>query len=261
MAKRAPLVGGAKERDPTPAPAGVTLMSTDATRSGGPGSIFDGLTATEVAELTASGNKTVLYRGEFLFRHGAPQNGIYIVETGRIKVFYVGPSGRKITLAYWHPGTFVGAPDVFTNGTHTWSGVAAVNSSVLHLSGEALRRMVTTTPVLAIRIIEGLSFKGRCYSALAQMLATRSAPERLAHLLLHLSDLYGIGEETCKRIEVSFTHADFAHMIGVTRQWVTATLRRYRELGIIDVNGRHLVIYNSRLLEQIRDGTADPTGE
>ena len=42
------------------------------------------------------------------------------------------------------------------------------------------------------RIIEGLTFKGKCYSALAQMLGTRSITERLAHLLLHLVDIYGV---------------------------------------------------------------------
>ena len=47
-------------------------------------------------------------------------------------------------------------------------------------------------PTLAIGIIEGLTFKGKCYSALAQMLGTRSITERLAHLLLHLVDTYGV---------------------------------------------------------------------
>ena len=51
-----------------------------------------------------------------------------------------------------------------------------------------------TIPALAIGIIEGLSFKGQCYSALAQMLGTRSPTERLAQLLLHLMNLYGVEE-------------------------------------------------------------------
>lgn len=237
------------------------LMPTDGTRNSGPGHIFHGLSDAEIAKVTAAGTRIVLYRGTSLFRYGTPHDGIYLVVTGRIKVFYVGPSGRKITLAYWHPGTFVGAPDVFTNGVHTWSGVAAVNSSVLHLSGEALRGMVTTIPALALGVIEGLSFKGRCYSALAQMLATRSAPERLAHLLLQLGDLYGIHEAQGIRIEASFTHADLAHMIGVTRQWITATFQRYKERGIVDAKGRRLLIRNASLLEQVRDGVVDPVNE
>ncbi len=51
---------------------------------------------------------------------------------------------------------------------------------VLHLPGKALRQLVTQIPALAIGVIEGLTFKGRCYSTLAQMLGTRSITERLA---------------------------------------------------------------------------------
>jgi CRP-like cAMP-binding protein len=236
-------------------------MPPHAARNSGPGHVFHGLSGSEIAKVTAVGTRIVLYRGTSLFCHGAPQDGIYLVETGRIKVFYAGPSGRKITLAYWHPGTFVGAPDIFANGVHTWSGVAAVNSSVLHLSGKALRGMVTTIPAFALSVIEGLSFKGRCYSILAQMLATRTATERFAHLLLQLGDLYGVHETQGIRINASFTHADLAHMIGVTRQWITATFQRYKERGVVEARGRHLLIYNTALLEQIRDGTAGPTAE
>ena len=93
--------------------------------------------------------------------------------------------------------------------------------------------MVLKIPALALGIIEGLSFKGRCYSSLAQMLGTRSPMERLAHLLLHLMDLYGVEERGGTLIAASFTHADLSHMVGVTRQWVTTTLKRLSEMGVL----------------------------
>ena len=99
-------------------------------------------------------------------------------------MFYSSPSGREITLAYWNPGNFIGGPVVFDTGIHVWSGVAASDSTVFVLRGRVLRELVARIPALAIGIIEGLSFKGQCYSALAQMLGTRSVTERLMHLLL-----------------------------------------------------------------------------
>ena len=152
------------------------------------------------------------------------------------------------------PAYFVGGPEVFKQGLHIWSGIAAVNSTVLHLPGDILRRMVMTIPALAIGIIEGLSFKGQCYSALAQMLGTRSATERLAQLLLHLMNLYGVDEREGTLIAASFTHADLAHMTGVTRQSVTISLKRFTELGILHAHGSNLVIQNADLLGEIRDG-------
>jgi CRP-like cAMP-binding protein len=244
----------ATQRQPGAAQFGALLMPEERLQHGGPPPLFQGVTDSEIAEVISAGKRKVLNRGAQLFSQGSPQNGIYLVESGRIKVFYTGPSGREITLAYWHAGNFVGGPEVFRKGVHVWSGAAATNSSVLHLPGDALREMVLKIPALAINVIEGLSFKGKCYSALAQMLGTRSATERLAHLLLHLRDLYGVEENEGSLIAASFTHADLAHMTGVTRQWVTTSLKRFAELGIIDPSGANLVIKDAGMLTKIRDG-------
>jgi CRP-like cAMP-binding protein len=55
-------------------------------------------------------------------------------------------------------------------------------------------------------------------------------------------------------IAASFTHADLAHMTGVTRQSVTVSLKRFTELGILHAHGSNLVIQNADLLAEIRDG-------
>jgi CRP/FNR family transcriptional regulator, cyclic AMP receptor protein len=227
---------GASEGQAACVQFGALLMTEGGTQSGPP-PLFQGLTEAEKARVLGSGKRKVLYRGAQLFRQGSPQDGIYLIEGGRIKVFYIAPSGREITLAYWHSGNFVGGPEVFKQGLHVWSGAAAVNSTVLHLPGDVLREMVMTIPALAISVIEGLSFKGQCYSALAQMLGTRSPIERLSQLLLHLASLYGVEERDGTLIAASFTHADLAHMTGVTRQSVTTSLKRFAELGILHVHG------------------------
>ena len=140
---------------------------------------------------------------------------------GRVRVFYTAPSGREITLAYWHPGNFVGGPEIFGAGGTLWSGVAATNGTMMKIpQGKALRTLVMQIPTLAIEIIEGLTFKGKCYSALAQMLGTRSITERLADLLLHLIDIYGVKEPQGVLIGAAFTHADLPQWVGAAGQWV-----------------------------------------
>ncbi len=238
---------------------GAMLMPDEKARASGPAPLFQGLSDAEIEELVSAGKRKVFYRGAQVFGQGSPQDGIYLVETGRIRVFYAGPSGREITLAYWHPGNFVGGPDVFSNGVHVWSGVAAINSSVLHLPGSVLRQMIVKIPALAIGIIEGLSFKGRCYSSLAQMLGTRSPTERFAHLLLHLLEIYGVEERGGTLIAAPFTHADLAHMMGVTRQWVTTTFKHLAEEGVLEAQGTNILIKDAAPLATLRDGKSKKT--
>src|ERR1700737_2787358 len=141
-------------------PAGQSLLLTESARSlGGPPSLFDALSPRDRETVLKHGRRKVLYRGQTLFNQGAKHDGIYLIETGRIRVLYPAPSGREITLAYWHPGNFVGGPEVFGGGVHQWSGVATSNSSVVQLPGKELRALVVEVPSLAIGLIEGLTFK------------------------------------------------------------------------------------------------------
>ncbi len=240
-------------RSPSPRTDSQSLLLTESARAlGGPPLLFDALSPSELDIVLRRGRRRVLYRGQTLFSQGAKHDGIYLIETGRIRVFYTAPSGREITLAYWQPGNFVGGPEVFGAGVHQWSGVATSNSSVVQLPGKDLRALVVEVPNLAIGLIEGLTFKGKCYSALAQMLGTRSITERLAHLLLHLVDLYGVQDDDGVAIEAAFTHADLAHMVGATRQWITISLKRMQDKGIVASRKSRIVVLQPDVLQEMR---------
>ena len=237
---------------------GSSLLLTENQQSiGGPPALMEKLSLRERELVLRQGRRKVLNRGQTLFSQGAKHDGIFLIESGRIRVFYTSPQGREITLAYWHPGNFVGGPEVFDTGTHQWSGVASSNSAVVQLPGKELRTLVAEIPDLAIGLIEGLSFKGKCYSALAQMLGTRSITQRLAHLLLHLAELYGVEDADGKLIAAAFTHADLAHMVGATRQWVTISLKRMQEKKIVLNKRSQIVVCRADILEEMRGQASD----
>jgi CRP-like cAMP-binding protein len=237
----------------TGAGSGRSLLLIENGRAlGGAPSLVQALSPAERETLIACGRRRVLYRGQTLFNQGARNDGIFLIETGRIRVYYTAPSGREITLAYWQPGNFVGGPEIFGEGVNQWSGVATSNSSVVHLPGRELRKLVIATPNLAIGLIEGLAFKGKCYSALAQMLGTRSITERLAHLLLHLVELYGVKDPDGILIAAAFTHADLAHMVGATRQWVTISLKRLHDKDVLRVRKSKIIVRQPDVLRDMQ---------
>ena len=238
--------------------AGSSLLLTESHQAiGGPPLLMDKLSSRERELVLKQGRRKVLNRGQTLFSQGGRHDGIYLIESGRIRVFYTSPQGREITLAYWHAGNFVGGPEVFGTGIHQWSGVASSNAAVVQLPGKELRALAAEIPNLAIGLIEGLTFKGKCYSALAQMLGTRSITQRLAHLLLHLVELYGIADAEGTLIAAAFTHADLAHMVGATRQWVTISLKRMQDKGIVRNRRSQIVICRPGVLEEMRGHGGD----
>jgi CRP-like cAMP-binding protein len=206
---------------------------------------MESLSEAERRALAIESTSLRVRRGELLFRQGTHHDGIYIICSGRIRTFFVAPSGREITLAHWTPHHFVGGPEVFGHGTHQWSGVATAEAEVLHLGGDRLRRMARELPGFATPSSKASS-TGRCFS-LVQMLGTQSASARLAHVLLGLSDLHGrtvriAGCASEVAISQPFTHDQLASMIGVTRQWVSTMLGKWRSEGILRMEGRRIVI-------------------
>jgi CRP/FNR family transcriptional regulator, cyclic AMP receptor protein len=193
--------------------------------------------------------------GENVFLQGQPHTGIWLIEEGIVRTFYAAPSGRQITLAYWTAGHFIGGPEILGGGEHVWSADAAQTSRLLYLPAASIRALIESQPSFALCIIEGLSARGKCYSALVQMLGTRSVIERLAQLLVILAENHGRRDRKRLIIERPLTHYQIASIVGSTRQWVTMTLDRLQKKGIISVARQTIVVERYDLLLAEADAT------
>lgn len=219
-----------------------------------------------LARLNSAQRQRVMGRGtpiclrdnQTLFAQGSPHDGVFLVESGLIRTFYISPAGREITLAYWQPGNIVGTPQVMSTGIHMWSGVAVKDTGTIAFRGEDLCELMQTIPAFAIGVVEALEFKGKCLSAMVQMLGTRSVSERLAMLLCNLADLHGVPERDGIAIGPPFTHEAFAQMIGASRQWVTITLDRFQAEGVIRVGRCRTVLLRPDVLRRYRSGSEGP---
>lgn len=206
------------------------------------------LTHDEWRELRRTGTETNLDAGAAVFMQGDAHEGIWIIERGVVRTFYAAPSGRQITLAYWTAGHFVGGPELFGGGQHVWSADVVQPCKLLYLPARVIRGLIQRQPGFALCLIEGLVAKGKCYSALVQMLGTRSVVERLTQLLVILSENHGRRDGNRLVIDRKLTHDQIATIVGSTRQWVTMTLDKFQKKGILSVARQQIVIERYDLL-------------
>lgn len=240
-----------------PARAPVLLYESAPVLAGEP-DILAGLSPAEFQRVAAAAHHTAFVPGDLLFRQGEPHLGILILLTGAVRSFYVGANGREITLANWGPGNFVGGPDIFGEGPHVWSGIATAPGTAMRLPGPAVRHLMQHVPAFAIGLVHGLAFKGKCYSALLQMLATRSVTERLALVLVNLAASHGQAADGVTVVSPAPTHETLAGGIGATRQWVSATLARFRRARLLRTEDRRLVLLDLAALRSIAEGSSPP---
>ena len=174
----------------------------------------------------AIGRRREYGAGEVLFHQGDPHDGIFLIESGLVKSFYVSEDGREITLGFWTEGHYVGAPQMFGGGEHAWTSIVIARTRCIWLPGEELRALGARHNDLALALIDALVHKSECYCAVLQLLATHSMRARLARLL---SMLAARGDGSLVRL----SHHELACMIGSTRQWVSLSMARLNEEGIL----------------------------
>lgn len=243
-----PVAPKAARAQPDPS---LRLAEAEDGTQGGEINILAGLSDEECAAIWAVSTIRTHGPGTMVFRQGEDHDGIFIILSGQVRSFYAGPSGREITLAYWSPGNFVGGPELFGGSPHVWSGQAVRQTQVLHVRGKDMRRLMTQIPRLAVALVEALVSKGKAYSALIHMLGTRSAAERLAQLLLLMAELNGRRGEDGITITRTLTQEDLAKMVGATRQWVTTSLDRFREQGVVLTFPNKIVIVDPDALRRL----------
>ncbi|WP_162569560.1 Crp/Fnr family transcriptional regulator [Variovorax sp. SRS16] len=164
--------------------------------------------------------------GDLLFKQGDRHDGIFVIETGVVRSYYVSEDGRELTLGFWGEGNYVGGPQLFGGGQHAWTSEAQGPTRCVFLPGKELRKLVEQRSDLAIALLDALVHKSECYSALLQLLATHSMKVRLARLLAMLATS-GSGRS------IRLTHGQLAGMIGSTRQWVSQTLELFERQDLI----------------------------
>ena len=90
--------------------------------------------------------------GENLFIEGEPCKGLYIVVTGRVRIFKMSLSGREQKLSIEGPGASVAQLPVFDGGTYPASGSAIGKTETLFISRADPRAICLENPEVSLKL-------------------------------------------------------------------------------------------------------------
>lgn len=179
-----------------------------------------------------------LGRGCLFATPGDARNQVFIIESGRLRVYLAGES-RELSLSFLEPG------DIYT--THTPTYVEAVVPSTLWLMETgAFARKLTSDPSVTPVMMRVL---GRLLSNavnLIEDLAFREVPARLARFLIGMSERRGRPiDGGLWLITLDLGTEDIASLLGSTRQTVSSLLNQWERDGILQRQGRRVLCIHS----------------
>ena len=176
--------------------------------------------------------------GTVLFTAGESSRGLYIVESGRVRVYRVSPEGREQVLHIEGPGRPVAELPLFDGGAYPASAVTIEDSVLLFLPRPEFEQLYRTNPDVAHAIIRGLGRRLRHLVQLTETLAFRDVAARLAMLLAGYADRTGVPTTEGVEIALGRTQEELALEIGAARESVSRALKQLQRKGLVEPVGR-----------------------
>jgi CRP/FNR family transcriptional regulator len=187
--------------------------------------------------------------GEMIFSEGEPCEGLYVVESGAVKIFKVSPSGREQVLTVEGPGRSIAELPVFDDGNYPASASAAQASALLLIRKKDIRSLCLERPEVALKVLRVVSSRLRRLVGIVEELSFTTVHHRLAALLLR--EARSKGRRTARGVEFSFgiSNQELASHIGTVRELVSRNLSRLQAAGLIRLDGRTVIVLDLEALE------------
>jgi len=216
------------------------------------------LSEGELAAIKSCLRERSFSKGEILFHEGAACERVFIVQSGRIKLYRTASSGREQILEMLGPGETCAC----NPGSLLWncstSAQASTACTVWFLSRDDYVRMVQTNSKLSHALNQLFADRLRCFSSLIEEVSLKDVKKRLIKFLLDMlaeraakAKKPSLGGEKEETLYVPFTREEIAQRIGTARETVARNLYQLKRAKLIDIKPYQIIIRNKEGLEKL----------
>ena len=168
---------------------------------------------------------------------GDDTDSLYVVLSGKARVFVADDKGREVVLNQIGPGEYFGEVTL-DGGPRSASVVAVEDCRCAVIKRSELTTFLEQLPELALHIMRKLASRVRSLTENVRSLALMDVYGRVARLLLELAEDKGgklvIGE--------TLTHKDIAARVGASREMISRIFSDLSDGGYVRKEDGHLVI-------------------
>ena len=188
-------------------------------------------------ELATRGQVRSFVKNAVFINEGEQADSLFVIITGRVKVYVSDQQGREMILDIKGPGQYVGEM-ALDGGARSASVQTLEASSCAFVSREALRAAIAANPDLAMALIETLIERVRAATETVKNLALTDVYGRVSRLLLTLA------RERDGKLVVPerMTQQDIADRVGASRDMISRIFKDLTTGGYVTVVDRQITL-------------------
>jgi len=178
---------------------------------------------------------------------------LYLVLSGRVKIFNTADSGAQILLRVAGTEDFFGECALVPSERAVRESAVAIDATqVMSWTSDEVQDRVEREPKLALALCE---YFGRQNALLRERITTISnykTGPRVTIALIELARANGVAMPDGSSRVSGLTHQAIADYVGTSREIVTSEMNRLRRLGYVSYTRLHTDIYENALSEWMR---------
>ena len=208
--------------------------------------VFRGLPDNQIKILAHSAIDRTYENGQMVLMEEEHSRGLYLLLSGRVKIFKSSYEGREQTLYIF------GAGETFCLGNALAGDLAPANAMtldktrILLFPGELLEELGRKEPALLVNLIMAMSKRLKDSMNMIESLALKEIPQRLASFLLHSTPV-----ADSNTVELSITHRELSKILGTTPESLSRAFKKLSQDGIILIENRTIRILDREELEDL----------
>ena len=172
-----------------------------------------------------------------LVNEGDTTDSLYIVLSGRVKVYVSSDDGREVVLVELGPGEYFGELSL-SGGTRSASVQALEPCACCVVQGAQLRLFLAEHPDFALHLTRKMAHMVRRLTEQVKSLALQDVYGRVVRALMELSD--PVGDERLLRHKL--TQQEIADRVGSSREMVNRVMKDLVAGGYVSLrDGRHVI--------------------
>jgi CRP/FNR family cyclic AMP-dependent transcriptional regulator len=208
--------------------------------------LFANLEPAQLASIGAHAALRVYEKGEIIVKQGDLAESFYVLAAGQVKVYISNNEDKEVIVGTLNAGEFFGEISLFDQEPRSASVAALERSYVQQLSYKSLQKVIDRSPMIAKKLMQGMSQRLRHADRQISTLALMNISGRVSRALLELA----IVSNGQKIVGQPFTQKNLADMIGASREMVNRTLRALNDAGYIEIHRKQITILNDDLPDE-----------
>jgi len=210
--------------------------------------IFNGLTATELQFLAERAVPRKYSKGELLFTEGEPCTGLFVIESGRVRIFKSSPNGREQILAVEGPGSSIAELPLFDGGNYPASTAAMEDARIYFISKQDFHSLCLVHPQVPLKVLKVVGARLRKLVGIIEELSFTTVRSRLISVLVRLAKA---GKKTPAGVQIQLppSNQELAAEIGTVRELVSRNLSRLQAEDLIQMDGKAVTIPDLKRLQ------------